>query len=141
MGEGQRWKVLQNLALLDYGEEAVGEMLARLASHARHRSSLILITPAAEGAWLSDLLPLIWRGVVPTVLALDPVSYGGVMEVEPLFSLLSEWGVAGHRITRELIDRPEARPGSAGRWKWRISPSGKAVAVQRPRDFSWRQLG
>jgi len=53
---------------------------------------------------------------------------------------LTNLGITCHVISRDLLDRPEARPGQQGQWQWRVSPSGRAVAVHRPTDMSWREL-
>jgi hypothetical protein len=99
------------------------------------------------------LLPLIWRGVTPTVLLLDPRSYGregdpaALPAVSPaaspaaMLALLERMGVAHTLITRDIFDRPEARPGTAGHEEWRVTPLGRAVLVRKPADTSWRRLG
>jgi hypothetical protein len=44
-------------------------------------------------------------------------------------------------VTRDLLDRPEARPGTQGLWEWRILRHGKAVPIRRPSDLRWKKLG
>jgi hypothetical protein len=85
-------------------------------------------------------LPLLQRGVVPTVLLLDPVSFGGTGDVNRTLAVLANLGVARYVITRDLLDRPEARPGQRGHWEWRVFGSGHVALVRRPRDTAWKRL-
>jgi len=141
-GDGQRLAILQALALVTPGTRPLPDLLregwARPAS-GRH-ASLIIITPAFEGDWVEALLPLLRRGITPTVLLLDPISYGGVGDVSASLALLTNLGVTRYVITRDLLDRPEARPGQRGHWEWRVFSSGHVALVRRPRDTGWKRL-
>ena len=139
-GDGQRLAILRALALVTPGSCPLTELLERARPASGQRASLIIITPAVEGDWAKALLPLLHRGAVPTVLLLDPASFGGDGDVSGALTLLSDWGVAHYVVTRDLLDRPEARPGRRGRWEWRVSGTGRAIATRRPRDADWRRL-
>ncbi len=144
-GDSQRLAILRALALLAPGNCSLAELLQRAQPAPGQRPSLIIITPAVQGAWIESLLPLLRRGVAPTVLLLDPVSFGDdspalAQATGRTLALLSDWGVAHYTITRDLFDRPQARPGRRGRWEWRISGTGRAIAVRRPRDTGWKGL-
>ncbi|MBN1259652.1 MAG: DUF58 domain-containing protein, partial [Anaerolineae bacterium] len=76
-GEGQRWEILRALALVTQGKYSLAELLHRVKPTLGLRTTLVIITPSLEGAWLEMLVPLMRRGVAPTVLLLDPVSFGG----------------------------------------------------------------
>jgi uncharacterized protein (DUF58 family) len=136
----QRWRILRELALVNPGSRPLAELLARVRPSFRQLSSLIIVTPNVEGDWLAALMPLLRRGVVPTVLLLDPVSFGGTGDVRQVETSLSDLGVTHYVITRDLLDRPEARPGQEGRWEWRVTPRGRAVPIRRPRDMAWKVL-
>jgi uncharacterized protein (DUF58 family) len=139
-GDGQRWTILHALALLAPGTRPMAELLVRARPRFEERTSLIIITPAVSGNWVEVLWLLLRRGVVPTVLLLDPVSFGGADDVSGTLALLSDLGIARYVITRDLLDHPEARPGQQGHWDWRISPLGRAVSVRHPRDLAWKVL-
>ncbi|MEW5872125.1 MAG: DUF58 domain-containing protein [Chloroflexota bacterium] len=138
-GDGQRWEILRSLALVQPARHSLGEMLARLRPTLGGYTSLVIITPNARGDWLEGLLPLLWQGAVPTVLLLDPLAFGGEGNPEGVIQELSRWGVQHHRITPDLLDRPEAQPGHKGQWEWRISPTGRAIAINPPRE-GWKAL-
>lgn len=137
-GDTQRWKILRALALAAPGDQPLERLLAQLPLG--RLASLIVITPATHSRWIEAMLPLLKRGAIATVLLLDPVAFGGQGQPEAVETLLSELIVTHYRITPDLLDQPESRPGRRGQWEWRTSPLGKAVAKRRPRDTSWRKL-
>jgi uncharacterized protein (DUF58 family) len=140
-GDNQRLEILRALAMLSPGTRPLAELLARTRLSSDQTTSIIVITPAVDGAWIEALFPLLRRGAVATVLLLDPVSFGGQGDVHPAQAILSELGVTYHLITRDLLDRPETSPGQRGQWEWHISPTGRAVPISQPQDVDWRALG
>ncbi len=138
--ENQRWDILRSLALAESGIRSCGDWIAHNQQAIGQRTSLILITPNVNADWVEALIQLLWRGIVPTVLLLDPRSFGGEDSPQGLTGLLSQLGIAHHVITSELLDRPEARPGEAGQWEWRISATGRALAIKKPESMGWRSL-
>lgn len=139
-GDDQGLAILHALALVAPGSRPLVELLGRLQPAFRQRSSLVIITPDVEGDWVETLLPLLRRGTAPTVLLLDPVSFGGTGDVSGTLALLSDLGVARYVITHDLFDRLEARPGRHGQWEWRVSATGRAIPVRRPHDTEWKRL-
>ncbi len=139
-GDGQRWAILRALALVSPGAHPLAELLERARPRFGERTSLVIITPARDGDWIEALWPLRRRGAVPTVLLLDSLSFGATGDMSRVLAWLSDLGIAHYVITRDLLDRPEARPGQRGRWGWRVSPLGRAVPASRPRDLTWKVL-
>jgi len=143
-GDGRRWEILRSLALARPGATTLAELLARSQSAIGQRSSLILITPNVTGEWIPPLIQMLWRGVVPTVLLFDPVSFGKApveqASAQKAASLLAELGIAHYIFTRDMLDKPEARPGKAGGWEWRIAGRGRAVPVRKPGETPWKVL-
>jgi hypothetical protein len=143
-GEVQRWQILRALALVEPAAYPLAELLVSLRPTLRGYTSLVLITPNGSSEWLKGLLPLIWLGAVPTVLLLDPVTFAeqaaGVANPAGLLHEFSRWGIHHHLITPDLLDRPEASPGHKGEWQWRISPTGRAVALNPAMDAAWRDI-
>lgn len=139
-GESQRWQMLQELALLKPGQFRLDELIHLIGFADSANASLVIITPNDRADWLGPLLPLVWRGVVPTVLFLDPAAYDPGRTSRPIQAELAAWGIAMERITPELFQRPEARPGKKGLFDWRVTPSGRAVLVNTPREADWRGI-
>jgi uncharacterized protein (DUF58 family) len=143
-GEGQKWEILRTLALLSLGSRPIAELLERMRPTIGQRDSLVIITPSVDTTWVETLIPLIRRGVVPTVLLLDPVSFGGTQDPALVQAMLTNLGVTHYRITRDILDQPEKqgereRSPSSG-WEWRILGTGKAVPVQKTMDKAWKPL-
>ena len=151
-GENQRFDILRTLALVSRSDCPLGEYLRRISPDIHSHTSLIIITAAIQGEWLKDLMSLLWRGVIPTVLLFDPESFKRpIGEKEPAdqkvapiantgIEELADLGVNSYLIRREMLNQSEARPGHEGRWEWRVSPSGRAVATRRPSDLEWKAL-
>ena len=139
-GENQRWEILRALALIEPGSIHLGEVLERIRPNLSRRSSLLLITPNMDAEWLSSLVKLSWRGIIPTIILLNPASFGGPQSASVMSSALGAMGISNHVINRGMLDKPEAKPGHRGQWEWRVSITGRAVPVHLPGDTNWRPL-
>jgi uncharacterized protein (DUF58 family) len=139
-GEGHRWEILRSLALIDRGARPLADVLSRVSPSIGRSSSLIIITPSTDNRWVESLVPLVRRGVIPTVLLLEPQSFGGDGEMAIVEQSLRNLDVAYYEITRDMLDQPEAQPGRQGVWEWRVLGTGRAVAVDGQRDAMWRSL-
>jgi uncharacterized protein (DUF58 family) len=139
-GDDRRWRILRTLALISPGSYSLSDLLVRTGPALGQRASLVVITPAVAGDWVESLVPLARRGVTPTVLLLDPVSFGGGGDVRGAVALPANLGVTHHVITRDVLNRAEARPGQEGQWEWRVVGAGRAIPIRQPRDLAWRVL-
>ncbi len=139
--ERQRWDILHALALAQPGGLSLRDFLERGGKTFGKQASLVIITPSTQMDWLESLAPLLWRGLAPTVLLLEAASFGGQGSSQAVAEQLQGIGVICHVIPRDLLNRPEARPGQAGRWQFRQSKiTGKVQAIQRPEHLDWRRL-
>ncbi len=138
-GTTQMWEILRALAMIKPGGRTLEDLLHRLNPRESARSSVILITPNVEGRWLGPLLGMVERGIRPTVLLLDPASYGGKQGAAGISAQLTESEVAGYVFTREALDRPELHPGAVPQFKWKTTPRGRAIMAEAP-DLSWKTL-
>jgi len=156
----QRQEIMRALAFISPGPLSLAELLTRTRPTLDKAASLIIITAATDGAWVEALLPLVRRGAVATILLLDPLSFDDNSKgntnsgeeaisspVNPLGnnpnniqSMLTNLGVTSYIITKDLLDRPEARPGKQGKWEWHISPSGRAIPRKKQADIKWKEL-
>lgn len=139
-GDDQRLKILRSLALVSLGNYSLAEMFFSHKSAIAQRSSLVVITPNLNTDWIEALLPLMWRGAVPTVLLLDPSTFDGQGNVHPISSTLADLGVKRYIITRDMLDRPEARPGREGQWEWLKTTTGHAFPLSKPSKLHWKVL-
>jgi len=138
-GDYQRWEILQSLAKVHPGSVPLKELLERSQHSFHSQTSLIIITSAVEGLWLEPLITLVNRGVVPTVLLLDPASFGGSSSAHRPAGHLTDMEIASFVITPEILEQsPLLEKGNT--WEWRMLPTGKAVPIHKPSDFSWKSL-
>ncbi|NIM92892.1 MAG: DUF58 domain-containing protein [Anaerolineales bacterium] len=135
-----RLRILRELALVEPGPCTLPDLLHLAKNMLKRLPYLIIITPPADGVWINDLIPLLRRSAVATVLLLDPLSFGGVGDVEAVTGILSHLGVQNYIVGSEMLSLPEAKPGRRGQWEWKIGASGRAIPIQRPDDIAWKQL-
>lgn len=108
-GRDQLLEISHALALVSLGPCPLAELLAQIQPTFGHYTSLVIITPATDCAWAETLVPLWRRGVTPTVLLLDPRSFGGTGDLGAARSLLTDLGVLHYVITRDVLEQSEAR--------------------------------
>lgn len=107
----QRWEILLALTLASTSKSTLGDLLRGLGNSLRASSSLIIISPSTNDEWVGDLLPLMRRGAVPTVLLLDAASFGGPASQSKAVEALSKAGIHHTVIRKELLEpvAPDAR--------------------------------
>ena len=137
--EHQARALLKALAVATPSELELKEYVERIGQTIGSRSCLLIITANADPEWTESLLPLMWRGVMPTVFVFDRLSFGGISDTKAVEEALQSFGVPCHVIPKEMLDKPQARPGTEGEWEWRITATGRAVAVNKPVE-DWRRL-
>jgi uncharacterized protein (DUF58 family) len=136
-GEGQQWKLLRHLALL----QADGDTALRLALHdlnrvARRGTTAVIITPSDRTEWLPGLLPLAQKGIQSSVILLDRASFGNAADgaTAALQQAILQMG-----FNCSVLRRGELRSGGEptkgrGFWEFRVLATGKVVTVRRPTD-------
>jgi len=138
--EHQARSLLKALAVAAPTPMNLRQYLERIGSSIGKSGSLLVITANPNPEWSEALLPMIWRGMMPTVFLLEPISFGGTATTHGLETMLQSFGVECHVIPKQLIDAKEIKPGDAGEWEWRVVGTGKAVAVKTP-ITDWRKIG
>lgn len=135
LGEGQQWKLLRALALLRAdGEIDLGRALRELDETARRGSATLIITPTADAAWLPQLAQLSRHGIESHVLLLDRASFGGQDSSDALRGAIALLGYRCQIVRRGEVGRPLIEEARHGFWDFKVTGTGKAVAVRRPFD-------
>ncbi|HLF72820.1 MAG TPA: DUF58 domain-containing protein [Anaerolineales bacterium] len=137
--EYQLRSLLKALAVASPSQMSLKDYLRRAGKSFGSHCSLIIITANAEVEWTQSLMPMMWRGVMPTVFLFDPLTFGGTTNTKAISGVFQSMNVPCHVIPHELFDKPQARPGHEGEWEWRISATGKAIAVRAAQE-DWRGL-
>lgn len=110
IGNSHLWAILRSLAAIHPGGPALDQILVRLRSSLEQNTSLVIITPNLSPEWVNTLELLKRSGIVPTVLILDPVSFGGSGAVESFQKRLRKLSVTHYTISANLLDQPKQRP-------------------------------
>lgn len=137
--EYQQRALLKSLAVSTPSDLDLKDFLKRTNKAFGSRCSLLIITACPNIEWTQSLMPLMWRGILPTVFLFDVNTFGGNAATNQSFNVLQSLGIPCHVIPKELLDKPQARPGHEGEWEWRISATGKAFAVNKP-VTDWKRL-
>lgn len=139
--EEHRLRIMRDLAMLEPGNQSLAQLLERAGPTFGQRTSLVVITSSLESSWLTPLLRLTRKGIVPTVLLMDPASFGSNQKADSFAGVLAQLGIPRFILDRSLLTRPEAHPGEQGQWEWRVTPFGKAVPIHPLGDLTWKKLG
>lgn len=132
-GQGQAWKNLRALALVQAdGEADFSAALADLRHIAQRGSTAVLITASHNPAWLPALLPLAHSGVQSTVLLLDRATFGGEAGSEGLREAIRQLGFPCQLIRRGELGQPLSEESHHGYWQFKVSPLGKVITIQDP---------
>ena len=135
LGEGQQWRILRALALLRAdGEIGLGRTLREFGDSARRGTAAIIITPTADAGWLPQLAQLARRGIECHVLLLDRAGFGGEGSSEALRRAINLLGYRCGIVSRGEFGRPLVEEERHGFWEFKVTGTGKAIAVRRPQD-------
>ena len=133
LGAGQQWAILRGLALLQAdGDIDLGRALQELGDVARRGSAAIIITATADAGWLPHLTQLSRRGLESHVLLLDRASFGGQGSSEALRATIALLGYRCQLLRRGEVGRPLVEAEHHGFWEFKVTGTGRAIAVRRP---------
>ena len=138
-GQGQQWKLLQALAVMNAdGEHDLSRALRDVGQIARRGSAAIIITPSDRADWLPDLLPLAQRSVRPNVVLLDRASFAsdGASASEGgsagLRDAVRDLGFEATLVNQGELGEPVEEQERRGYWEFLVTGTGKAVPVRSP---------
>ena len=137
--EYQLRSLLKALAVASPSGLPLKDYLLRVGQSLGSHCSLLIVTANVDPDWVQALMPLMWRGIMPTLFLFDPISFGGSAATKSISEIFQSMSIPCHVIPKSLLDKPQARPGHEGEWEWRISATGKAHAVRSAQE-DWRGL-
>ncbi len=132
-GEGQLWRLLQALALVNPGGSAgFSTVLKEVRSALQLQTTLMVITPSSDPTWVEALGPLVRRGAVPTALLLDAASFGGDGDLRAVRIAVAQLGIPHHVVAKgfpfhrvrkkqvpqaSVVEIPDAEGRSLSTWQ------------------------
>jgi uncharacterized protein (DUF58 family) len=132
-GTAHQWRILQALATVHAGGNwPLERVLTEMDRNLGRGTTLAVITPSCDPAWVASLLPPMRRGVTPTAVLLDPTSFGGQGNVDALTGLLADFGVSSHRIVKGMPFTPVVEHKRIGRPEYKVLPGTGRVIVVEP---------
>lgn len=141
MGSTQNLQIMRTLASVTPGDhQSLAILLENALSVIHSQSSLVLITSSIDTDWLKSIISFRDRGVVPTVLLMDPHSFGGEGTSDTLYQTLYGLGIASYVITPDYLDENLLHRKATNVWEWRVTGTGRAVPIRRPDDLGWKVL-
>lgn len=95
----QLFKILEALAVLRaHSTHALAEVLVAESQRFGRTCTLVVVTASVDPRWVSALQQHLYRGVRAAVLFVDPQSYGGWRDPEPVLRHLAELRVPTYRL-------------------------------------------
>ncbi|MCB9422271.1 MAG: DUF58 domain-containing protein [Ardenticatenaceae bacterium] len=132
-GQGQQWKILRALALVNAdGQNRLAQTLADLGHIARRGAAAIIITPTDQADWIPELITLKQRGIQSHITLLDRPSFGGTGSSEGLRQAVRQLGFQAQIICQGDVGQPIQEQERRGYWEFKITPTGRAIAVNTP---------
>ena len=135
----QTMKILRSLAHSTASTHPLSHLLQSIRGSFQQPASLIVISPDIGLDWLKPLLWLKTKGMIPTVLLLDPSSFGGDGNSNEPLKSLQNLGIPSYIITAEMFaDQLEIKEEPL--WEWRVFGTGQAIPIKKPVDPGWKSL-
>ena len=135
-GEAQLYRLLRALALVQAGKSSpLATVLTKMRAVLGRQTTVVVITPSADLAWVEALSPLLRLGVAPVAILLDPASFGGPGNLAPVRGMLAGLGIPAHVIAQGYpfhFSRRTRREGGA--WGFMTTGTGRVITTQRPRE-------
>ncbi len=99
--ERQLWKMLELLAVVHAnGQHSLAELLVAEGQRFGRDTTLIIITSDLDPRWVTALQHHLYRGIRAAVIFIDPLSYGGWHDPEPLLNHLAGLKIDVYRLQR-----------------------------------------
>jgi uncharacterized protein (DUF58 family) len=131
-GTDHQWRILEALAIVRAGGHwPLDRVLTEMDRNLGRGMTLVVITPSCEPAWVGGLLPPMRRGVAPSVVLLDPRSFGGHGNPGALSALLADLGIPCHPIVKGTPFEPLVKHRRTGRPEYKVlRGTGRVVVVE-----------
>ena len=110
MGDAHLWKILRSLAVVRPTGPPLPEMLNHLRLTLEQRTSLVVITSNMDTEWVNNLGLLIRKGIVPTVLLLNPSAFGGTDNPNAVQDRLLNMNIKHYNFSDSLQDLSQFQP-------------------------------
>lgn len=133
-GQGQQWKLLRALALVDAnGELPLSQALQDVARVAQRGAAAIIITPSDQLDWLPQLATLANQGIESNIILLDRPSFGQEGKTAVLRDAIRQLGFYAQTIRQGDVGQPTQPAHKQGQWELRTTPLGGVRVIRQPK--------
>lgn len=143
-GQGQRWRLLQALALVEANStgavvsepngsgftETLAHNLTDLRRIIQRGTALLVITPSDSVEWIPALVQLARIGTSVSVVLLDRASFGGSGNSMALKQELARIGINTSILRQGAIGSKTPTLEANNQWEYRMTPLGGVVVVR-----------
>lgn len=131
-GRGHLWEMLHTLAMVSVaGRWPLARVIAETGRVLQRGTTMVIVTPSCDPAWLDQLLSLARRDIAASVILLDGASFGGDGNVTAMQGMLADQGITSHVIQQGFPFRHVVPLQRRGHWEFKTLATGRVVAVRR----------
>lgn len=135
----QSMKILRTLALSEAGNISLDDLLKKSRNSFHQTASLVIITPDLSLSWWKSLLWLKAKGMIPTILLLDPTSFGDSGDMQWALNKFRNANIQAYAIQAEMFaDQISIKEEPL--WEWRVFGTGQAIPIKKPKDQEWKRI-
>lgn len=131
-GETQHWALLETLALAKPGQLSLDALFDKMQVSLGKHHSLLIITASTKVDWIKSMPTLMKRGLIPTVLLMDPLTFDGTESMDAVVSALARQNIRYHLLPRGLIEQPKMESNPTNTWAWHNTPAGHGMPIKQP---------
>lgn len=141
-GDTQLFRILRSLAGLRPGSMPLESVLERVGASIGTNVSLVIVTANVSMGWISALDTLRSKGVVPTLILVDPTTFGRPADIRSLRSQLISMGVKHYIFSSGFLDPVEVEGEKARDWWLLYRPRSAADrrGAQLPYVLRWVRI-
>ncbi|HEY70091.1 MAG TPA: DUF58 domain-containing protein [Anaerolineae bacterium] len=137
VGDAHLWKILRSLATARPGQVRLKELLESIRESVERQVSLVIITANMSSEWLETLEILRQSGVIPTIVLLDPSTFGSSESTGSIRDQLIRLGITHYIITADILDQPEEPEEKP--WDWLLFPKVQEKTTRERRGSVWKK--
>jgi hypothetical protein len=138
IGDAHLWRILRSLAVIRPTGPPLPEMLDHLRVTLEQRTSLVVITANMDPSWLNDLGLMIRKGIVPTVVLLNPSAFGGSENPDAIQNRLLHMNIKHYNFNDSFQDLSQFTP--VGMQDQPGTEMRKYIKTLNKQSLGWRSL-
>lgn len=133
-GFDHRSAILRSLSVIQRGCLSLPGLIEHSQRFLPPHSNAVLITPSARLDWMEKLDQFRSKHITPTVILVGSEQSEHNYHLGKSARILARRAIDNQLVSPELFHTPEARPGSRGEIKWKVTPHGRAIMIRQDEE-------